>query len=274
MSAPGLTRDEVDHILEIVQREACIVLEAANQYLLATRLGDAARRCGQGSPSELVKKARLFPGGNEYRAIIDALTTNETYFLRDPRAWEALRSGPLAALVERRRPQRKLYVWSAASSTGQEACSVVMGLREWFRETDSWDVQVHGSDVSSAAIARAELGKYEQLEVSRGLPADWLKRHFEQQGHGFQLRSDLRRRLKFHRMNLAGRWAALPTFDLVLLRNVLIYFEGVERRKVLERIARQMAPDGLLMLSPQERSHPTAGLFELVDAGSAVYRRV
>ena len=272
-----LRAPDFDFICEVVRREAAIVLEPGKEYLAENRLHPVARRLGFGDIGELVDKLRL--GDRSLTSeVVDALTTNETSFYRDGHPWESLRDHLLPELFEKRRFTRTINVWFAAASSGQEPYSFAMMLREHFPEQlQSYNIRMVGTDISPSMLERCRSGRYSQIEVNRGLPAKLLLEHFERDGMSFVINQDLRDMVQFDELNLAAplTWGWLPTFDLVFIRNVLIYFDLDMKRTILESIRRKMADDGALLLGASETTINITNDLKPVQVGpSTCYRPV
>lgn len=270
-----LRAPDFDLICEVVRREAAIVLEPGKEYLAENRLHPVARRLGFDDIAGLVSRLRL--GDRSLTAeVVDALTTNETSFFRDGHPWETLREHVLPELFERRRSTRSLNVWFAAASSGQEPYSFAMLLEEHFpREARDWSIRMIGTDISPTMLERCRSGRYSQIEVNRGLPAKLLVEHFERDGLSFVIADHLRERFEFELLNLSApaTWTWLPTFDLVFIRNVLIYFDVATKRQILGDVRRVMADDGALLLGASETTINITDEFKPVTVGtSTVYR--
>lgn len=245
--APG----DFDFVRELVYRRCRIVLEPGKEYLVDARLGGLARRQGHEDIAGLVAQVRA-EGGELERQVVDLMTTNETSFFRDGHPFDALRGQVLPRLVDRNRATRRLRVWSAACSSGQEAYSLCMLVHEHFPELRGWDLRITGTDISERMLEKARRGRYSELEINRGLPARYMVKYFERSGIHWTVAPALRSMVEFRPMNLAEAWPPLGQFDLVLLRNVLIYFDHATRRDILERCHRVMGPGGLLLLGGAE----------------------
>ncbi len=249
-----LRAPDFDFICEVVRREAAIVLEPGKEYLAENRLHPVARRLGFADIAELVDKLRL--GDRSLTTeVVDALTTNETSFYRDGHPWDSLRDHLLPELFEKRRFTRKLNVWFAAASSGQEPYTFAIMLREHFEsELQTYDVRLIGTDISPTMLDRCRAGRYSQIEVNRGLPAKQLLDWFERDGMSFVIKPELRSMVEFDQLNLSTplQWGWLPTIDLVFIRNVLIYFDLDTKRYILENVRRKMADDGALLLGASE----------------------
>jgi len=208
-----------------------------------------------------------------YRAVAEAMTINETSFFRDGKSFEVLRETILPRLVERNSAQRKLRIWSAASSTGQEAYSLAMLIREHFAELASWDVKIVGTDLSRPVIEYAQRGRYRRLEVNRGLPARMLLKYLVRDGDEWEVAPELRPLCEFQYANLCAPLPKLPAFDLVMLRNVLLYFPQQDRSCVFSDVYRQMRPGGYLMLGAAEQAEDSTNLFQAEFAKDCYFYR-
>jgi len=255
---------------------AAIVLDRGKEYLALSRLEPVARDHGLTTVSELVDKLRKRElTSTLHDQVIDALTTNETTFFRDYNPWESLRTLVLPALLERKERSRTLAIWSAGCSSGQEPYSIAMSIREHFPELLTWQLSILGTDISSSVLDRARAGRYGQLEVNRGLPAHLLVRHFTRAGMEWEIEEPIRRMVRFERHNLNDVWPSMPPFDLVLMRNVMIYFEAEAKRQVLAKMHRQLAPHGYLLLGASETTYSLSDDFvREPDGRTAWYRPV
>jgi chemotaxis protein methyltransferase CheR len=241
------------YISELARRRAAIVLEPGKEYLVESRLSGVAKVEGHAGLGELVARLKSTPESAPLHAkVIDALTTNETFFFRDHHPFEALRNTILPKLVRDRAASRKLNIWCAACSTGQEPYSVAMLLREHFPVLASWNVKITATDLSPRVLGQAREGLYSQMEVNRGLPALYLIKHFRQEGGGWRLNEDIRKLVDFQELNLIQPWVNHPVFDIVFLRNVMIYFDIPTKRTILKNIRRHLARDGYLFLGAAE----------------------
>jgi chemotaxis protein methyltransferase CheR len=251
----SLSQASFDFVRALLRDRSAHHLEDDKVYLVETRLLPVARRHGFPSVEDLV--LRLRNQGNEtlLGELVEAMTINETSFFRDGHPFDVLRQTVLPELIRLRSSLRCLNVWSAACSSGQEAYSVAILLRHHFPALSSWNVRLIASDLSAAMLERARQGRYSELEVSRGLAPELLQAYFRQQKDGWQIRDDLRRMLEVRPINLSGVWPELPPLDLILLRNVLIYFDPPSRQRILDRVRRVLRPDGYLLLGGAETTH-------------------
>ena len=260
-------------VRDLVRRESAIVLSQGKEYLVESRLLPVAREEGLADIEKLVEKVRQHPHSPVSRRLVEALTTNETSWFRDGDPFAALRDRVVPELASSRKTTRRLRIWSAACSSGQEAYSIAMTLLDTPAVAD-WTIEILGTDLSSVMVQRARQGRYSQLEVNRGLPASHLVRHFERDGAGWRVNAQLRSMARFSELNLMRPFPTVGRFDVVFLRNVLIYFDVVTKRDILHRVGRVLAPDGYLYLGAAEMTMGVDDAWERVAAGrSSVYRR-
>jgi chemotaxis protein methyltransferase CheR len=264
-----VTPSDLAYIQQLVRAESAIVLDDSKAYLVDGRLAPLARSAGYASLAELVQHLRSQPVGALHQRVIEALATHETSFFRDPRVFHVLRTRTLPELLQHK---RKLTIWSAACSTGQEPYSIAMSILEYFPDLPRGSVEIHASDLSEEVLNQARNGVYSRLELSRGLPPEFKERYFEAAGEHFRVKPRVRELVSFQRLNLAATWPVLPLTDMVLLRNVLIYLDQTTRTQILERTCRTMRMGAYLVLGTSETA--IAGeLFnrEIID-GTVLYR--
>jgi chemotaxis protein methyltransferase CheR len=267
----SLSSADFAYVSALVRREAAIVLAPGKEYLVEARLTPVARQVGAASVAEFLAMVQRKPDRDGQRRIVEALTTNETSWFRDRTPFAALRDVVLPELIRTRTADRRIRVWSAASSSGQEAYSLAITVQETL--PTGWSYEIVGSDVSSEMVRRAEAAEYSQLEINRGLPATHLVQYFERAGAHWRVIPALRRNVSFLLMNLTAALPPLAPFDVVFLRNVLIYFDVDTKRSVLRQVARLLRPDGLLFLGAAETTIGIDDSFARVAAGhTAAYR--
>jgi chemotaxis protein methyltransferase CheR len=267
----SLSSADFSFVSALVRREAAIVLAPGKEYLVEARLIPVARQVGAASVAEFLADMQRRPNPANQRRIIDALTTNETSWFRDREPFTALTEVVLPALVRARGTNRKIRVWSAASSSGQEAYSLAITLQE--NLPAGWAYEIMGSDISTEMIKRAEAAEYSQVEVNRGLPAAQLVQYFERAGAHWRITPGLRRNVSFKLMNLTAPLPPMPQFDVIFLRNVLIYFDVATKKSVLRNVARLLRPDGWLFLGAAETTIGIDDNYERVAAGrTSAYR--
>lgn len=241
-----------EYVRELVRRNSAIVLDESKDYLIESRLAPLAIEAGIDGVSCFIEMLRSQNPGKWHGRVVEALTTNETSFFRDMHPFEVLAERVLPELIPLRAKQRKLRIWSAACSTGQEPYSIAITLLEKFPELASWDVEIFATDLNETVLERARAGVYKQLEVNRGLPAKHLVHYFRRAGADWRVKPDLSRLCSFQKVNLIGPWVGIGDFDIVFLRNVLIYFDVATKKDVLTRIRRVLGNDGFLFLGGGE----------------------
>jgi chemotaxis protein methyltransferase CheR len=259
-----MTAQDFEIVRRLLKEKTAIVLEPGKEYLVENRLAPLVQEMHLGSLAELVAQLRAGAGNELQSKVIEAMVTTESLFFRDHHPFEALRKVVIPELIERRRSARSLNIWCAASSTGQEPYSIAILLKEHFPELTGWRITLLATDISRQVLARASEGRYNQIEVNRGLPAALLLKYFEQQGTHWQLKANIRAMVCFQEINLARPWPALPVMDLILIRNVMIYFDVETKKTILGKLTRLLQPDGYLLLGGAETT------FNLDDS----YRRV
>jgi len=247
-----MTAQEFDTVRRLLLERSAIVLEPGKEYLVESRLAPLVRKLNLKSIGELIAQLSRQPDNGLHRQLVEAMVTTETLFFRDHHPFEGLSKVVIPDLLGRRRAERRLNIWCAASASGQEPYSLALLLRERFPELAGWKISFLASDISREMLARAREGRYNQIEVNRGLPATLLVKYFEQHGTTWQLRADIRGTIDFQEINLAQPWPALPRMDLVLLRNVMIYFDVETKKTILGKLARLLRPDGYLLLGGAE----------------------
>lgn len=264
-------------IRKFVYERTAVVLDDTKEYLVESRLASIASEHGYGSVDQLClglsdQQPTLLA------EVVEAMTTNETSFFRDHHPFEALRRTVIPELIQKRSQERVLRIWCAACSSGQEPYSVAMLIDEHFPQLATWSLRIYASDVSKAVLTRAKTGRFRQLEVNRGLGANMLIKYFVREGLDWELRPSIRRMVTFAELNLVRQWPQMESHDLILLRNVLIYFDQPTKLTILNRVRQQMRGDGYLMLGGSETTPnevtcferlpiPRAGLYRAISAG-------
>jgi chemotaxis protein methyltransferase CheR len=258
---------------DYVYRESGIVLDGDKHYLLEARLVPIVHQMRLGSLNDLCALLNS-PANNAAlkRQVVEAMTTNETFFFRDPAQYDALRSVVLPNLIEQRRDTRKMSFWSAASSSGQEAYSLAMMLLEM--GLGDWRIKIQGTDLSTQMAERSRTGKYLQIEVNRGLPVTYLIRYFTRAGLEWQLKDEVRRMVDFSTFDLRQSMSARGPFDVVFCRNVLIYFDIESKRKILNEIHGTLFRGGYLLLGGSETTLNLTTRYERRILGQTVLYQV
>jgi chemotaxis protein methyltransferase CheR len=266
-STPEIHAENYRFLQERVYSQAGIVLEHDKHYLFETRLTPIVRQLGLGSINDLCALLKATCETEVGRQVVEAMTTNETYFFRDPAQYDAIRSALLPKLKEDRRDSRRMRFWSAAASTGQEAYSLAMLLSE--EGLSDWNLQILGTDFSSRILERARSGKYQQIEVNRGLPAKLLVKHFRRSGVDWQLSDSVCRMVRFETIDLRQSMRLLGPFDLVFCRNVLIYFDTETKNKIIKELHGTLFRGGWLLLGGAETAFSAEEWFDRQTVGGA-----
>ena len=251
---------------EHIYSQVGIVLEENKHYLFESRLAPMVKQLGLSSINELCTFLHAGRDAEVGHQLAEAMTTNETYFFRDPSHYEAIRTLLLPRLREERKATKTMRFWSAASSTGQEPYSLAMLLlKEGFED---WNLQIVGTDFSSKVLERARSGAYQQIEVNRGLPLDLLVKHFHRSGLDWQLSDAVRRMVSFQTIDLRKSMRTLGPFDLVFCRNVMIYFDSQTKWNILKEIHGTLFRGGWLLLGGAESAIGLDDLFERKTMGN------
>ena len=246
-----MTPLDYEYLRKLLKDRSGLDLSADKQYLVESRLLPLARKAGLPGLPELIQK--LKSGGEPLTAdVVEAMTTNETFFFRDKVPFDHLKATVLPDLLQARAGRRSLRIWCAASSTGQEPYSIAMCLKEFASALSGWRVEIVATDLSQAVLEKSRAGLFSQFEVQRGLPIQMLVKHFTQVGELWQLNSDIRAMVQFRQLNLLQDFSHLGVFDVIFCRNVLIYFDQATKTNVFGRLGRLIEPEGYLMLGAAE----------------------
>jgi chemotaxis protein methyltransferase CheR len=258
-------------VAAFLKERSGLIITPDKTYLLETRLTSILRDHKLDSLTALVEQLRQ-PGASLLKdKVVNAMTTNETSFFRDSHPFDTLRGFLIPELIERRATAKSLRIWSAACSTGQEPYSIAMMLRDSFPILSGWRVEIVATDLASNVLDRAREGTYSTFEVQRGLPIQMLVRHFDQVEPNWRVKRELKQMVNFRALNLLEDFSALGQFDIVLCRNVLIYFDQPTKTRVLNAIARRLAPDGSLLLGGAESVFGICEAFGAVPGRKGVY---
>lgn len=238
------------YLRQMVKDQAGIVVEPGKDYLTESKLSGIAREQGFAALDQLVDRLRVQPFGELHRRVVEALTTNETSFFRDQRPFEMIRAQIVPQLLAAK-PGRKLVIWCAAASSGQEPYSVAMLLREHFPGV-ARNTRIIASDISREMVARTKAAVYSPFEVHRGLTPQQLAKYTERVDGDWRIKPEIRAMVEPCEINLAAKFPALPPIDILLVRNVLIYFDAATKQDILTRMSGVLAPDGVLLLGGAE----------------------
>lgn len=246
-----MTPDEYDYIRCFVRERSGLDLSADKQYLVESRLLPLARRAGLDGIRGLIDKIKA--GAPELATdLIEAMTTNETFFFRDRIPFDLFSSAIMPMLMQARGERRAIRIWCTASSTGQEPYSLAMCLKEMGELLKGWRIEILATDLSAGVLEKAKAGIYTQFEVQRGLPIQLLVKYFRQVGDLWQINPDIRAMVQHRQLNLLHDFSHLGSFDLIFCRNVLIYFDQATKARMLLRLAAAVEPDGVLALGAAE----------------------
>jgi chemotaxis protein methyltransferase CheR len=247
-----VTPVEYDFLRKLLKERSGLVLSSDKQYLVESRLLPIVRKSGLANLSELVQRLKA-PGTEPLIVeVVEAMTTNESFFFRDKIPFDHFREAIMPTLLTARANQRRIRIWCAAASTGQEPYSLAMCLKEMAQQTAGWRIDILATDLSTEVLEKAKSGIYSQFEVQRGLPIQLLVKYFTQIGETWQIAPDIRSMVQYRPANLLGDFSQFGMFDAVYCRNVLIYFDQPTKIDVLERIARTTERDGYLVLGAAE----------------------
>ncbi len=247
-----MTPLDYDYLRKLVKERSGLVLSADKQYLVESRLLPVARKRGLSGLSEVVQKLKGPNGQKLAVEVVEAMMTNESFFFRDKLPFEHFRDTIVPTLMAARAHQRRIRVWCAAASTGQEPYSLAMCLKEMAPKVAGWRFDILATDLSTDVLEKAKTGIYSQFEVQRGLPIQLLIKYFTQIGESWQIAPDIRAMVQFRPFNLLNDFSGLGMFDVVFCRNVLIYFDQPTKISMLNRIARTVERDGYLVLGAAE----------------------
>jgi len=243
---------DFEMLRQLLNRRSGLSLDAEKAYLAESRLQPLVQQLGLSGLGGLVKL--LLSGGHEdlEREVVEAMTTNETFFFRDRVPFDNFRKVIIPYLLQARRDSRQIRIWCAACSSGQEPYSLAMLLDEEAHRLAGWKIEILATDLSRSVINAARNGLYSQFEIQRGLPITQLLRYFRQEGERWCINEHLRSRIRFEEFNLLSDYALLGRFDVIFCRNVLIYFDVPTKKDVLDRMAKILAPDGFFIMGAAE----------------------
>ncbi len=281
-SPPPSASASIDYafLRQLVFDQSQNVLDPSRDYLFETRLAKLLRNRGLSRIEELIQLLRLKRDPLLERSVAEAMTINETSFFRDTRPFDLLRTDLLPRLIESRRNTRSLRIWSAACSTGQEAYSTGMLLLEHFPQLfnlgSGWNIRIEGTDISQEVVHRCQSGSYHRIEINRGLPARNIVRFFDHHGEDWTVKPELKRLCNFRQANLCGIQPPfappIDRFDIIFLRNVMLYFSQETRKKLLAHLHRLLPADGILFLGSSEQPADPSIWTPVLAGGTCYYR--
>jgi chemotaxis protein methyltransferase CheR len=247
-----VTPQDYDYLRKLLKERSGLVLSADKQYLVESRLLPIARKAGVNGLGELVGKLKDRGAEPLVVEVVEAMTTNESFFFRDKIPFDHFKDTIMPSLIAARAKDKRIRIWCAAASTGQEPYSLAILVKEMAAKLAGWRIEIIGTDISNEVLEKAKAGVYSQFEVQRGLPIQLLVKYFVQNGDTWQISPEIRAMVQYKMLNLLPDFSHLGRFDVVFCRNVLIYFDQETKVGVLERVARQMEGDGFLVLGAAE----------------------
>jgi len=261
---------DFEFVSTMVRERSGLVLSADKTYLVESRLAPIARKDGFASIDDLISAIRIRRDAKLIESVVDAMTTNETFFFRDKTPFDIFEQSILPELVARKRGGT-IKVWCAAASTGQEPYSLAMIAEALGPKLGGSKLEILGTDISERCLEKAKAGIYTQFEVQRGLPVQMLLKHFKKDGDAWKIDDRLKTSIRYRTMNLLDDFRALGKFDVIFCRNVLIYFDMPTKKMVLERMAQQVEGPGYLLLGAAETVLGVTDSFKPVAGSRGLY---
>jgi chemotaxis protein methyltransferase CheR len=266
-----VNQPDYEFLRKLLRDKSGLDLSADKQYLIESRLIPLARKAGLPGISELVQKLKDGTG-SLVSQVVEAMTTNETFFFRDKVPFDHFREAVMPELLKARANRKSVRIWCAAGSTGQEPYSLAMSLKEMGAALAGWRVEILATDLSQEVLEKSKAGLYSQFEVQRGLPIQFLVKYFKQTGELWQINSDIRGMVQHRQLNLLHDFSQLGTFDVIFCRNVLIYFDQETKINIFGRLAKSMEPDGFLVLGAAETVVGLTDVFKPLAERRGLYR--
>ena len=266
-----MTPPEYEYLRKFLKDYSGLDLSADKQYLIESRLFPLARKVGLSGISELVQK--IMGGSAAFNVqVVEAMTTNETFFFRDKVPFEHFRNLIMPQMLRSRANRKSVRIWCAAGSTGQEPYSLAMSLKEMGAALGGWRIDIVATDLSEEVLEKSRAGLYSQFEVQRGLPIQLLVKYFKQVGELWQINPDIRAMVQHRQFNLLHDFSQLGVFDLIFCRNVLIYFDQETKTNIFNRLAKAVEPDGFLVLGAAETVIGLTTVFKPLVEQRGVYQ--
>lgn len=266
-----MTGNDYDFIRKLLKQRSGLMLSAEKQYLVESRLMPVAQRNRIPNLFELARRLRTGTDEALIAEVVEAMTTNETFFFRDRLPFDHFKGVILPGLMAARERHKRIRIWCAAASTGQEPYSLAMAIREMGPALDGFRIEILATDLSHEVLEKAQAGIYSQFEVQRGLPIQLLLKYFTQHGETWQIAPEIRAMVQYRPLNLLSDFSRLGLFDLIVCRNVLIYFDQPTKSDVLDRLARVVAQDGFLILGAAETTIGLTHAFKSVPDKRGLY---
>ncbi|CTQ55015.1 Chemotaxis protein methyltransferase [Roseibium album] len=268
-----MTPSEFEFLKNFLKTKSGLTLSNDKQYLVESRLQPIARSTKLETLSAVIQTIQR--GGNRALEtdVIEAMTTNESFFFRDKTPFDHFKETMLPALLENRATRRQIKIWCAAASTGQEPYSLAICLKEETSKMAGWRTRILGTDLSQEVLEKAKTGIYSQFEVQRGLAIQMLLKYFEQQGEMWQINAGMRAMIEWKKLNLLESFTHLGEFDIIFCRNVLIYFDQATKSEILGRLARSIPDDGYLVLGAAETVVGLTDAFKPVQGKRGLFQK-
>ncbi len=267
-----LSKSDFEYLRILIKQKAGIILEDGKETLVEQRISPLMIQDKIASPEAFVTLLKSNPNHLLHQKFVDVLTTNESFFFRDWYPFEAFRKMVMPDIISKRLKDQKINIWFGASSSGQEPYSIAMLIDQHFPTLANWKINMIGTDLSTEMVRRCKSGRYNQTEVSRGLPAAFLIKYFQKIGGEFVINDAMRAKIDFKQMNLLGNWGPITSdLDVVFLRNVLIYFDLETKRTILKNINNLLKPGGYLFLGAAESTLNLVDCFERVQSEGAMF---
>ncbi len=265
--------EDFNFISTLIKTRSGLALTPDKAYLLESRLMPVARKHGHNGLEDLIGALKARNEENLIIEVVEAMTTNESFFFRDTKPFDLLRDEVLPPILEKRADRKHLKIWCAAASSGQEPYSIAIVLKEMGIQLAGWRIDIVGTDISNEILEKASNGKYSQFEVQRGMPIQLLLKYFDKKDETWEIKQEIRNMVRYRYFNLLDKLAPLGSFDIVFCRNVLIYFDPKTKGEVLEQIASLMPEDGMMFLGGAETVLGVTDKFQPVKGKRGVYAR-
>ncbi len=256
--------NDFEFIAQLLYQRSGLVITQEKAYLLESRLNPVARKWDLDGFEALIAAMRTKKDEQMMVDVTEAMTTNESFFFRDNRPFDLFKENVLPHLLEARKAQKRIRIWSAACSSGQEPYTIAMILKEEAARMAGWTVEIVATDISTEILNKAKEGLYSQFEVQRGLPITLLMKYFTQDGDKWRISEDIKKMVQYRAFNLLESPLTLGTFDVIFCRNVLIYFDQETKGKVLDGMSKVMPADGFLYLGGAETVLGISNSFEVI----------
>jgi len=266
-----VTPPEYEYLRKVLRDSSGLDLSADKQYLVESRLLPLSRKAGLSGIGELVEKVKSGSASLAAR-VVEAMTTNETFFFRDKTPFEHFRLSIMPEVLRTRASRKSIRIWCAAASSGQEPYSLAICLKEMGAALTGWRVEIIATDLSQEVLEKSKSGLYSQFEVQRGLPIQTLVKHFTQKGELWQINADLRAMVQHRQLNLLHEFSQLGLFDVIFCRNVLIYFDQNTKIRIFNRLAKALEPDGFVLLGAAETVVGLTDVFKPCPERRGLYR--